>query len=128
MGVISPNAGFRVRLPAALEARHLVFDLGGGVHRVGSSPDSDAISKWIAHFLERFSVQKGVHPRGMTAGVQARLRAYARPGNGRQLERELHRLVLAATLLGLSRNGLANTLNRFALRPSWTRSGVATGS
>jgi len=50
----------------------------------------------VAHFLEQFSTREGVHPRGMTAGALARLRAYSWPGNVRELEQEMHRLVLAA--------------------------------
>jgi DNA-binding NtrC family response regulator len=136
----------------------------------------------VAHFLERIAAREGVHPRGMTRGALERLRAYPWPGNVRQLEQELHRLVLAsgdggileeaalveavrtptpgvalppaemdslelaprlealeramlreamlrtggrlmaaARLLGLSRNGLAKKLERFDLRHSWAR-------
>ncbi len=49
----------------------------------------------VAHFLEQFSAREEVHPRGMTAGALARLRAYSWPGNVRELEQEMHRLVLA---------------------------------
>ena len=50
-----------------------------------------------AHFVERYATEYGVACRGLSAAALARLRAYAWPGNIRELENVIQRAVLTSS-------------------------------
>jgi transcriptional regulator with PAS, ATPase and Fis domain len=96
--VSATNADLRQLIDAGRFREDLYFRLAGDVLEVPPLRRcQDDIQPLAKHFLEKFSREIDVRPRGLSLKAARLLRSYSWPGNVRELENEIRRLVYHAS-------------------------------
>jgi len=96
--IAATNVDLRRSLASGDLRRDLYYRLTGSELAVPAlCRCADDIHGLVAHFLRRFSAEAGIRIRGMTVAAQKSLKAYRWPGNIRELENEIRRLVYTAS-------------------------------
>ncbi len=92
--VSATNADLKQAMDAGRFREDLYYRLAGDVLEVPPLRDCrDDIPALAGHFLEKFSHEIDVRPRGLSIETMRRLTSYEWPGNVRELENEIRRLV-----------------------------------
>ncbi len=92
------NADLRQRVREGTFRQDLYFRLAGYVLEIPPLSDCrEDLPRLAEHFLRRFAEQESLYPQGLSLGALRQLVSYSWPGNIRELEHEMRRLVLRSS-------------------------------